>query len=100
MLANSRLNTVSWNWNTTAQSETGISASRFLRVANRNRGCNASLSASAAIARNGNICWHTHENSLYPPGTHEVVHPDGWMWVRTSASCRCEHDGYYWRGED
>src|SRR5215475_9090616 len=36
--------------------------------------------ASAAVACNGNICWHAHENYIYPPGTHVVVHPDDWQW--------------------
>jgi hypothetical protein len=56
-------------------------------------------SASAAVACNGNICWHIHENYIYPPGTNVVVHPDGWapggryVWR--------EHDGQgYWRGDD
>jgi hypothetical protein len=56
---------------------------------------------SAMIACNGNICWHTHESYLYPPGTHVIVHPDGWQWGPDERYVWREHDGQgYWRGDD
>jgi hypothetical protein len=57
--------------------------------------------APAAVACNGNICWHTHENYLYPPGTHVIVHPDDWQWGSDERYVWREHDGQgYWRGDD
>ena len=57
--------------------------------------------ASAAVACNGNICWHTQVNYLYPPGTHVIVHPDDWQWGPNERYVWREHDGQgYWRGDD
>jgi len=57
--------------------------------------------ASAAIACTGNVCWHTQENYLYPPGTHVTVHPDNWTWGPDERFVWREHDGQgYWRGDD
>jgi hypothetical protein len=56
---------------------------------------------SAAVACNGNVCWHSHENYLYPPGTHVIVHPDDWQWGPDERFVWREHDGQgYWRGDD
>jgi hypothetical protein len=58
-------------------------------------------SATAAVACNGNVCWHIHENYLYPPGTNVIVHPDGWSWGPGDRYEWREHDGQgYWRGDD
>ena len=57
--------------------------------------------ASAAIACNGNICWHAQENYIYPPGTHVIVHPNDWQWGPDERYVWREHDGQgYWRGDD
>jgi len=55
------------------------------------------VNASAAIACNGNVCWHTHESYHYPHGAHIVVHPDHWRWG-PKVTIR-EHEGRgYWHG--
>jgi hypothetical protein len=55
------------------------------------------VSASAAIACSGNVCWHTHETYVYPKSARIVVHEDSW---RASPKIVFkEHEGRgYWRG--
>lgn len=38
----------------------------------------SSVSASAAVACTGNVCWHTHERYAYPPEARVVIHDDDW----------------------
>lgn len=53
--------------------------------------------ASAAIACNGNVCWHVKEHYRYPRSAHIVIHEDNW---RAGPRIRFrEHRGHgYWRG--
>jgi hypothetical protein len=57
-----------------------------------------SVSASAAIVCQGNVCWHAHERYVYPPAASVVVHEDTW---RAGPSIKFrEHEGRgYWRGD-
>jgi hypothetical protein len=58
----------------------------------------SAASASAAIACNGNICWHTQEAYAYPPTARVVVHPDDWRWGPKEHFAWREHPGRgYWR---
>jgi hypothetical protein len=58
----------------------------------------SAASASAAIACNGNVCWHVKERYSYPPSARITIHEDSW---RAGPSIRFrEHEGRgYWRGE-
>jgi len=58
----------------------------------------SSLSASAAVVCNGNVCWHTHDTYRYPPSAHIIVHPDEW---RAGPGITFhEHEGRgYWNGD-
>jgi hypothetical protein len=38
----------------------------------------STLSASAAVVRTGNVCWHVHETYEYPPSAHVTIHEDAW----------------------
>jgi hypothetical protein len=61
----------------------------------------SAVSASAAIACTGNVCWHTHETYVYPPDARVVVHEDNWKWGPTEKYAFREHEGRgYWRGND
>jgi hypothetical protein len=40
----------------------------------------STLSASAAIVCQGNVCWHTHEAYDFPHEAGIVVHEDNWHW--------------------
>lgn len=58
----------------------------------------SAVNASAAIACNGNVCWHTHETYSYPPSAGVVVHEDTWK-AGPSITFR-EHEGRgYWKGD-
>lgn len=58
----------------------------------------SSISASAAIACSGNVCWHTHERFEYPRDSKVVIHEDDWR--PGSRYVFREHEGRgYWRGE-
>jgi hypothetical protein len=58
----------------------------------------SAVSASAAIACSGNVCWHSHERYHYPRASHVVVHADTWR-HGPSISIR-EHEGRgYWHGD-
>jgi hypothetical protein len=59
----------------------------------------SSLSASAAIACSGNVCWHTHERLDYPPKAHVTIHEDNWRWGPEDHYAFREHEGRgYWSG--
>lgn len=38
----------------------------------------SNTAASAAIACRGDVCWHVHTGSAYPPPPTIVIHPDYW----------------------
>jgi hypothetical protein len=58
----------------------------------------STMSASAAIACRGNVCWHTHESYDYPPDARIVVHEDNWHWGPREKFIFREHEGRgYWR---
>lgn len=60
----------------------------------------SAVSASAAIACTGNVCWHTHETYSYPPDAKVVVHEDNWKWGPTEKYTFREHEGRgYWRDD-
>ena len=61
----------------------------------------SSLSASAAIACSGDVCWHTHEVYRYPPpNAGVVVHDDNWKRGPNEHYVFREDEGRgYWRGE-
>jgi len=60
----------------------------------------SSLSASAAIACNADVCWHTHEVYRYPPNAGVIVHGDNWKWGPNEHYVFHEHEGRgYWRGD-
>jgi hypothetical protein len=46
----------------------------------------SSLSAAAAIACSGNVCWHSHDRLDYPPKAHITIHEDNWTGVRMSTT--------------
>jgi hypothetical protein len=58
----------------------------------------SALSASAAIVRSGNTCWHVHEKYSYPPSAGVIVHEDNW---KAGPDIRFrEHEGRgYWKGD-
>ncbi len=59
----------------------------------------SSLSASAAIACSGNVCWHAHERLDYPPKAHVTIHEDNWCWGPEDHYAFREHEGRgYWSG--
>jgi hypothetical protein len=59
----------------------------------------STMSASAAIACRGNVCWHTQESYAYPPDARVVVHEDNWRWGPREKFVFHEHEGRgYWRG--
>ncbi len=62
----------------------------------------AANTASAAIACNADgDCWHTHEEYVYPPTAHIIIHPDTWHWGPSEHYVWREHEGRgYWRGHD
>jgi hypothetical protein len=56
------------------------------------------VSASAAMACAGNVCWHSHDRYHYPRAAHVVVHEDNWH-AGPGITIR-EHEGRgYWRGD-
>jgi len=58
----------------------------------------SAVSASAAIACTGNVCWHAKERYEYPPSAHITVHEDTWK-AGPSITFR-EHEGRgYWSGD-
>jgi hypothetical protein len=60
----------------------------------------STVSASAAIACSGNVCWHTHETYTYPPDAKVIVHEDSWRWGPSEKYTFREHEGRgYWRGD-
>jgi hypothetical protein len=60
----------------------------------------SAVSASAAIACSGNVCWHTHEVFRYPPEARIIIHDDDWKWGPTEHYRFHEHEGRgYWRGD-
>ncbi len=60
----------------------------------------SAVGASAAIACNGGVCWHTHEAYEYPPNAGVIVHPDDWRWGPRDHYMWREHPGRgYWRGD-
>ena len=60
----------------------------------------SAVSASAAIACSGNICWHTHEAYAYPPESKVIIHEDNWRWGPNERFSFREHEGRgYWRGD-
>ena len=53
--------------------------------------------ASAAIACNGDTCWHVHSHYTYQPAWGVTVHPDNWRWGTTDHYRWHEHRGRgYW----
>jgi hypothetical protein len=59
----------------------------------------STLSASAAIVCQGNVCWHTHEAYDFPHEAGIVVHEDNWHWGPHEKFAFREHEGRgYWRG--
>ncbi len=60
----------------------------------------SSLSAAAAIACSGNVCWHSHERLDYPPKAHITIHEDNWRWGPIEHYSFREHEGRgYWSGD-
>jgi hypothetical protein len=60
----------------------------------------SSLSAAAAIACSGNVCWHSHERLDYPPKAHITIHEDNWRWGPNEHYSFREHEGRdYWSGD-
>ena len=60
----------------------------------------SAMSASAAIACSGNVCWHTHETYTYPPESKVIVHEDNWKAGPTEKFTFREHEGRgYWHGD-
>jgi hypothetical protein len=60
----------------------------------------STISASAAIACSGNVCWHTHETYTYPPDSKVIIHEDNWRWGPKEKYIFREHEGRgYWRGD-
>jgi hypothetical protein len=60
----------------------------------------SAVSASAAIACSGNVCWHTHETYAYPPDSRVITHEDDWRWGPSEHYTFREHEGRgYWRGD-
>ena len=58
----------------------------------------STVSASAAIACTGQVCWHAHESYDYPPSAHVTVHQDDWR-ADPGITFR-EHEGRgYWSGD-
>ena len=58
----------------------------------------STMSASAAIACSGNVCWHTHET--YTPESKVIVHEDNWKAGPTEKFAFREHEGRgYWHGD-
>ena len=59
----------------------------------------SSISASAAIVCQGNVCWHTHEAYDFPHEAGIVVHDDNWRAGPHEKFTFREHEGRgYWRG--
>jgi hypothetical protein len=58
----------------------------------------STMSASATIVCNDDVCWHVKETYTYPPEARVTVHEDTW---KPSAKFTFrEHEGRgYWRGE-
>jgi hypothetical protein len=60
----------------------------------------SAVSASAAIACSGNVCWHTHEAFRYPREARIIIHDDGWKSGPSEHYTFREHEGRgYWRGD-
>ena len=60
----------------------------------------SAVSASAAIACTGNVCWHAQETYTYPPESKVIVHEDNWRWGPNEHFTFREHEGRgYWRGD-
>ena len=59
----------------------------------------SSVSASAAVACTGNVCWHTHERYAYSPEARVIIHDDDWR--PTEKFVIREHEGRgYWKGDN
>jgi hypothetical protein len=59
----------------------------------------SAVSASAAVACSGRVCWHTSERYEYPARARIVVHEDNWKWGRHERYRWREHEGRgYWNG--
>jgi hypothetical protein len=60
----------------------------------------STISASAAIACSGNVCWHTQERYAYPPQARVIIHDDDWRWGPNERYLFREHEGRgYWKGD-
>jgi hypothetical protein len=60
----------------------------------------SAVSASAAIACSGNVCWHTQETYAYPSDSRVITHEDDWRWGPSEHYTFREHEGRgYWRGD-
>ena len=60
----------------------------------------SAVSASAAVACSGNVCWHTHERYTYPRDSGVTVHEDNWRWGPNEHYTFREHEGRgYWHGD-
>ena len=60
----------------------------------------SAVSASAAIACTGDVCWHTHEHYTYPPESKVIIHEDNWRWGPNEHYTFREHEGRgYWHGD-
>jgi hypothetical protein len=58
----------------------------------------STISASAAIACSGNVCWHTTERYSYPAESRVIIHDDDWRWGPSEKFTFREHPGRgYWR---
>jgi hypothetical protein len=58
----------------------------------------SSISASAAIVCQGNVCWHTHDRFDYPRAAGVVIHEDDWR-PGPRISFREPEGRGYWKGE-
>ena len=58
----------------------------------------SAVSASAAIACSGNVCWHVKEKYTYPAESKVIIHEDSWK-PASGVTIR-EHEGRgYWKGD-
>ena len=58
----------------------------------------STLSASAAIVCNDNVCWHASQRYEYPAEARVTIHEDSWK--PTEKFTFREHEGRgYWRGD-
>jgi hypothetical protein len=60
----------------------------------------STMTASAEIVCQGDVCWHVHDHYEYPGDARVIVHPDNWRWAEHEHFRFREHEGRgYWRGE-